>query len=87
MTGNVAIGGGITLLGTLPAIFSIVMGLSIWSSNGLAGVLWVIFGVAVLAVSLLLSAALKGIFGVALYRYALEGAAVGGFTRPTWNRR
>jgi hypothetical protein len=80
VTGNVAIGGGIALLGTLPAIFLIVMGLSIWSSSGFAGALCVVVGVVVLAVALLLSAALKGIFGVALYRYALEGEAVGGFT-------
>jgi len=29
---------------------------------------------------LVLSRALNGIFGVALYRYALDGEAVGGFT-------
>ncbi|HET6571662.1 MAG TPA: hypothetical protein VFG58_09265 [Solirubrobacterales bacterium] len=32
------------------------------------------------AISLLVSKALSGIFGVALYRYALDGEAVGGFT-------
>lgn len=80
VTGNVAIGTGIALLGTLPAIFLIVTGLSIWSSKGFTGAICVVGGMVVLAVSLLLSAALKGIFGVALYRYALEGEAVGGFT-------
>jgi hypothetical protein len=29
---------------------------------------------------MLISRALSGIFGVALYRYALDGEAVGGFT-------
>ena len=38
-------------------------------------------GVIVLAVAMLISKALSGIFGVALYRYATEGEAVGGFTR------
>ena len=33
-----------------------------------------------LAIALLVSQALSGIFGVALYRYALDGEAVGGFT-------
>ena len=80
VTGNVAIGGGIALIGTLPAIFLVVLGLSIWSSDGLVGPLYVVVGAIVLAVSLLISKALSGIFGVALYRYALEGETVGGFT-------
>ena len=32
------------------------------------------------AIALLIQSALAGIFGVALYRYALEGETVGGFT-------
>ena len=32
------------------------------------------------AISVLISSALSGIFGVALYRYAIDGEAVGGFT-------
>ena len=31
--------------------------------------------------ALLISKALSGVFGVALYRYAVEGEAVGGFTQ------
>ena len=42
--------------------------------------LLVILGVIGLAIALLTSQALSGIFGVALYRYALDGEAVGGFT-------
>ena len=34
----------------------------------------------VLAVAMVVSRALSGIFGVALYRYALDGEPVGGFT-------
>lgn len=34
----------------------------------------------VIAVAMLVQSALAGIFGVALYRYALEGETVGGFT-------
>jgi hypothetical protein len=32
------------------------------------------------AISALISSALSGIFGVALYRYALDSEALGGFT-------
>jgi hypothetical protein len=34
-----------------------------------------------MCVALVISKALSGIFGVALYRYALEGEVVGGFTQ------
>jgi hypothetical protein len=37
-------------------------------------------GVIGLAISALIGKALSGIFGVALYRYALDGETVGGFT-------
>jgi hypothetical protein len=40
----------------------------------------VILGVIGFAISAVISSALSGIFGVALYRYALDGEAVGGFT-------
>ena len=39
-----------------------------------------IVGAIGLAIALLISKALSGIFGVALYRYATEGQAVGGFS-------
>jgi hypothetical protein len=80
VTGNVAIGGGIALLGVLPAVLLVVSGLSIWSSASFLGALLVVIGVILLAVALLVSKALSGIFGVALYRFALDGEAVGGFT-------
>ena len=41
----------------------------------------VVIGALVLAIAMLISRALSGIFGVALYRYALEGEVVGGFTQ------
>jgi hypothetical protein len=80
ITGNIAIGGAIGLLGVLPATLLIVVGVSIWSSAAFAGALLVIVGAIGLAIALLISKALSGIFGVALYRYATEGEAVGGFT-------
>jgi hypothetical protein len=80
ITGNIAIGGAIGLLGVLPAVLMIVAGVMVWSSAAFAGALLVIVGAIVLAIALLVSKALSGIFGVALYRYATEGQAVGGFT-------
>jgi len=80
ITGNLAIGGAVGLLGILPATLMIVAGVMVWSSAPFIGALLVIVGAIVLAIALLISKALSGIFGVALYRYATEGQAVGGFT-------
>ena len=81
ITGNIAIGGAVFLLGVLPAVLLIVIGVAVWSSAAFLGALLVVIGAIVLAVALLVSKALSGIFGVALYRYALDGEVVGGFTR------
>jgi hypothetical protein len=80
ITGNIAIGGAVFLIGVLPAIVLIVAGIALWSSASFLGALLVVIGGLVLAIALLISRALSGIFGVALYRYALDGQAVGGFT-------
>jgi hypothetical protein len=53
----------------------------IWPSVGFAGALLVVIGALVVCVALVVSKALSGVFGVALYRYALEGEVVGGFTQ------
>jgi hypothetical protein len=81
ITGNLAIGGIVFLLGFLPGIALIVVGVVIWPSVGVAGGALVVIGALVVCVALLVSKALSGIFGVALYRYALEGEVVGGFTQ------
>lgn len=81
ITGNVAIGGAVFLLGVLPALVLIVAGFLVWPSTGLGGGLLVVIGALLLCVALLISKALSGIFGVALYRYALDGQVVGGFTQ------
>jgi hypothetical protein len=80
ITGNVAIGGAIFLLGIIPAAILIAGGALVWSSASFLGALLVVIGALVLAIAMLISRALSGIFGVALYRYALDGEAVGGFT-------
>ena len=81
ITGNIAIGAAVFLLGVLPAAILIVGGILLWSAAAFLGALLVIVGALVLAVALLVSRALNGIFGVALYRYALEGEVVDGFTQ------
>ena len=80
VTGNLAIGGAVALLGVLPGVALIAGGIAIWAANGFAGAILVVIGVVILAVAMVISRALSGIFGVALYRYALEGEAVGGFS-------
>jgi Family of unknown function (DUF6159) len=81
ITGNIAIGAAIFLLGVLPAAVLIVAGVVLWSTSSFLGALLVVVGALVLAIALLISRALSGIFGVALYRYALDGEVVGGFTQ------
>jgi hypothetical protein len=80
ITGNLAIGGAIALLGVLPAAILIAVGILIWASASFAGALLVAIGALVLAIALLVGHALSGVFGVALYRYAVGGEALGGFT-------
>jgi hypothetical protein len=80
ITGNIAIGAAVFLIGVLPALILIVAGVALWSSASFLGALLVVVGALVMAVAMLVSRALSGIFGVALYRYATDGQAVGGFT-------
>ncbi|MFT3863867.1 MAG: DUF6159 family protein [Solirubrobacterales bacterium] len=81
ITGNIAIGGAVFLIGILPALALIVIGFLIWPSTGGAGGALVVIGALILCVALLVSKTLSGIFGVALYRYALDGEVLGGFTQ------
>jgi len=80
ITGNLAIGGAVTLLGVLPSALLIAIGIAVWASASFVGALFVVVGVIGLAISMLVANALNGIFGIALYRYALDGQALGGFT-------
>jgi Family of unknown function (DUF6159) len=81
ITGNIAIGAAVFLIGVLPAVLLIVAGVALWSAAAFLGAVLVVIGALVLAIALLVSRALSGIFGVALYRYALDGEVVGGFTQ------
>lgn len=81
ITGNIAIGGAVFLFAVLPAALLIVAGVVLWSSSGPAAVALILIGAVILFVALLVEKALSGVFGVALYRYAMDGEAVGGFTK------
>lgn len=86
ITGNVAIGGLVGLLGVLPAVLLIAGGAYLWvnddNATGLAaGAFILLVGVIVLVVSVLIISAMRGVFGVALYRYASEGEVTTGFTQ------
>jgi Family of unknown function (DUF6159) len=85
ITGNIAIGGAVFLFGVLPSALLIFAGFLIWASASFAGALLLVLGVIGLAISMLISSALSNIFGVALYRYAVDGEAVGGFTSDELN--
>ena len=85
VTGNIAIGGIVFLLGVLAAIVLIVGGAYLWASDdggaGLAGgAVLVAIGAVVLTVSMLITQAMRAVFGVALYRYATTGEAPATFT-------
>lgn len=86
VTGNVAIGGIIGLGGVLPAIALIAGGIYLWTSDdsdsGLAtGAAIVLLGVMLLVVSVLVMQAMRGVFGVALYRFATSGEVTSGFSQ------
>jgi hypothetical protein len=80
VTGNLAIGGAVVLFAILPSLALIGLGVVIWASASFVGALLVVLGVIGFAIGMLVSSALNGIFGVALYRYALNSETVGGFT-------
>jgi len=85
VTGNIAIGGAVFLFGVLPSALLIFAGFLVWASAGFVGALLLVLGVIGLAISMLISSALSNIFGVALYRFALDDQAVGGFTPEELN--
>ena len=64
----------------LPSALLIGLGVLIWAATSFLGALLVVLGVIGSAVAMLVSSALSGVFGVALYRYALDGEPMGGFT-------
>jgi Family of unknown function (DUF6159) len=85
ITGNVAIGGVIGLFAILPSLLLIALGGYLWLNdpNGddiALGAVLLAIGTIVFVLAALVQRALRGVFGVALYRYAADGQATGGFS-------
>lgn len=82
ITGTVAIGGIIFLIGYLPSLLIIAAGVVLWVSAGVAaaGAVLIVLGLVMLGVFALVNQAMTTIFGVVLYRYVAEGRAVGSFS-------
>lgn len=85
VTGNIAIGGGVFLFGTLPAIALMVLGFALWNNDGsgdaiAVGAVVAMIGAVMLVITLLIAQALRQIFGIALYRWTADGEVVAGFT-------
>ena len=85
ITGNLVIGGAVFVFGVLPALLLVGGGIALWAvddnAGGVAaGAVLVAVGAVVLVLSVLVVQALRQVFGVALFRFAGEGEAVGGFT-------
>jgi hypothetical protein len=85
VTGNIAIGGLVILLGILPSILLIGVGVALWINDdggeGIAlGAILVLVGFVALALAHLVLQTLRGVFGVALYRFADRGEVEGPFS-------
>lgn len=80
ITGTIAIGGIVFLLGMLPGILLIVAGVAVWATTGVVGAILIACGVLIVIAAALVQQSLATIFGVALYHYVAEERAVGGFT-------
>lgn len=80
VTGNVAIGGIVILLGVLPGIVMMAVGIGLWTSGTFAGAALAFVGLILLLLAILIQRSMSGIFGVALYRYAVDGETLATFT-------
>ena len=83
ITGTVAIGGILFLIGYLPAFLVFSIGVALWASGGIVapGIALIIIGLIAIAVIAVVNKALITIFGVALYHYVADDKAVAGFTK------
>ena len=78
------------LLGVLPAVLLIAGGVYVWINDDgagtmAAGAVVALVGLLLLIVSMLILQAMRGVFGVALYRFASTGEVTTGFTEADLN--
>lgn len=83
VTGNIAIG-GVTALTAFASVAVAVLGVYVLTTGLVAAVIagggLVLLGVAGFFASIVVSGAVRGVFGVALYRYVADGSTAGPFT-------
>jgi Family of unknown function (DUF6159) len=82
IVGSAVIGGVVFLIALLPIVVLGVAGFAAVESAPAAGVALFALAGLVLVAAVLIGSTLNAIFRVALYRFATEGATVGGFTGP-----
>ena len=87
VSGVPAIGLAVFLFAILPAVAVIALGIVLWIADGngaelAAGGALVAIGILLLIAGALVQTALRGIFGVVLYRFAASDETLGGFTGP-----
>lgn len=77
ITGQVAVGGLIFLIGFIPAILFVLLGA--WGASG--GLQWALIAVGVVigVIAVVVARTVTTVFAVALYRYGVEQGAVGPF--------
>lgn len=80
LTGMAAVGIGVFLVGILPSLALLVGGFALLSQSAGAGAALIVLGAIGLALSMLVGSALRQVLAVALYRFALDGQAVAGFS-------
>ena len=81
VVGTGTIGGVIFLIGVLPGIVLVMLGVSLAGGSPGGGGMLIALGVIVVVIAGLLQATLSAIFRVALYRFATDGEFPGRFTQ------
>jgi len=82
IVGSAVIGGVVFLIALLPIAVLGVAGFAAVEAAPAAGIALFVLAGLVLVAAVLIGSTLNAIFRVALYRFATEGATVGGFTGP-----
>lgn len=81
VSGQVVAGGVVAIIGILPAIALIVIGVLLLGGSAMGlGIALIAVGVPLLIVASIIGSALTQVLAVALYRFAADGVAVGPFT-------
>lgn len=91
ITGQVTIGAIVGLVLILPSILVMALGIYLLASSSASaeeglGVVLIVVGVIGMIFGSVFGAAIRGIFGIALYRFAAQGIAVGPFTSEELER-